>query len=516
MSAAARPDEPVFRFEPGEREALPADLATHAATLSRLVIAVDGPAGSGKSSTARAVAGRLGLVWLDTGAMYRAVTLAALRAGIDPADGPAVAALAAAHPIGFDTSGTEPRVLLDGADVAVAVRAPEVTAAVSRVAAHAAVREQMVQRQREIAARGGVVLDGRDIGSVVLPHADLKVFVTADARTRAERRQREDAERGIRQPLDAIEAEIHRRDREDSTRAVSPLVRAPQAVWLDTTGLDFATQVEAVLALALRAVRQRPASPAADRRLVRAVPVDADAARQDGYRAWHSHLHYLAKSGIHIVATALLGQRTKLHPAVRLPGSVLVACNHIATLDPPVCGATMPFECWYVAKLELFRTPVLAKLIARFNAIPIHRGTADFSALDRAVALLKEGRNVFMFPEGTRQRSGRLATAKWGFGYVATRAGRPIVPVFVRGTRDLRPRGLRRQRLEVWAGEPFQIEADADADPRLVYQQAGALVMERIAGLMLRSAAGTPLPGLELPGPWGSAPVVETPVSGPA
>jgi 1-acyl-sn-glycerol-3-phosphate acyltransferase len=192
------------------------------------------------------------------------------------------------------------------------------------------------------------------------------------------------------------------------------------------------------------------------------------------------------------------GVRIHTHGAARYPGSALVACNHITGLDPPVVGACLPFEVWWVAKQELFRKAWIGRVLQAYNAFPIQRGTADYVALDRAVALLQTGHNVLMFPEGTRQKQGRLGKPRWGFGYVALRSGRPIVPAFVRGTGDRRPRFRRREPLEIWIGEPFVPPALPDGPES--YRKLGEWAMERIAGLMLRSAAITPLGGLDVPG----------------
>lgn len=205
------------------------------------VIAIDGPAGSGKSTVAREVARRLGLDWLDTGAMYRAVALAALRRGIDPADAEAVGRLAAS--VAIDVGE---RVHLDGADVTSEVRSPEVDRAVSAVAAHPAVRAEMVRRQREwAAARGGGVVEGRDIGSVVFPDAELKVYLTARDEVRAKRRaaQREAADTG------EVAAAIARRDRLDATRATSPLVVPEGAVVIDTSDRTVADVADAIVGM---------------------------------------------------------------------------------------------------------------------------------------------------------------------------------------------------------------------------------------------------------------------------
>lgn len=204
------------------------------------VIAIDGPAGSGKSTVAARVAHSLGWAHLDTGAMYRAVTWAVLRAGLDAADGDAVAALARALPIEVG-----PPVIVDGQDVTGAIRGPEVSGAVSVVAAHPGVRQDLVRRQRVwVADHGGGVVEGRDIGSVVFPRAELKVYLTASDAERAVRRAGQDVGMGHH----AAAADIARRDLLDSARAASPLQVADGAVVIDTTGRPVDDVVEEVLA----------------------------------------------------------------------------------------------------------------------------------------------------------------------------------------------------------------------------------------------------------------------------
>ena len=196
------------------------------------IIAIDGPAGSGKSTVSRALAARLGIARLDTGAMYRAVAWAALRRGVDAHDREAVAALAANSDIDLE----DDRVLLDGHDITAAIRSPEVNHAVSLVAANPAVRREMVERQRSWAGRhGGGVVEGRDIGTVVFPDAGLKVFLTASAEERSRRRSEETPEG------------VARRDHLDSTRDASPLSVADGAHVIDTTGRSVSDVVDAVL-----------------------------------------------------------------------------------------------------------------------------------------------------------------------------------------------------------------------------------------------------------------------------
>jgi cytidylate kinase len=206
-----------------------------------LVIAIDGPAGAGKSTVGRALAARLELDYLDTGAMYRAMTFAALRRGVAEGDLAEVAAMAPTVTIEIDHD----KVMVDGVDATRAIRGREVTEAVSQIAANPDVRAVLVQRQREwVAERGGGVVEGRDIGSVVFPDARLKLFVTASPRVRAERRLGE-----IGGKVEDIEAAIIARDRKDSTRTHSPLTEADDAVVVDTTGMTVDQVVDHIMSL---------------------------------------------------------------------------------------------------------------------------------------------------------------------------------------------------------------------------------------------------------------------------
>lgn len=205
------------------------------------VIAIDGPAGSGKSTIARLLADRLGLEYLDTGAMYRAVAFAALRRGVDPADADDVARIAERIDLRVDHDGTR----VDGVDASIEIRGPEVTRAVSIVAANPAVRREMVSRQREWARqRDGGVLEGRDIGTVVFPDAALKVYLTASPETRAARRSKEVTDLDY----ETVAADLARRDALDQGRETSPLTEAADAFVVDTTGLTVEEILDVITA----------------------------------------------------------------------------------------------------------------------------------------------------------------------------------------------------------------------------------------------------------------------------
>lgn len=216
----------------------------------RGAVTLDGPSGTGKSSVARGVARRLGAAYLDTGAMYRAATVAVLDAGVDPEDAEAVARTVAAARIVVGTGAGSERVEVDGVDVAVRIRGAEVTRSVSAVSAVPAVRRQLVAQQRELAgAAEAVVVEGRDIGTVVLPDATLKVYLTAAPEVRARRRA---GQLGLTGPaeIDALAADLRRRDEYDSSRADSPLRPAADAVVVDSSELDQQAVVDRVVALA--------------------------------------------------------------------------------------------------------------------------------------------------------------------------------------------------------------------------------------------------------------------------
>jgi cytidylate kinase len=213
----------------------------------RLVVTIDGPAGSGKSTTARLVAARLGYTYLDTGAMYRAMTVKALKSGIDPRDEAGLAELARRTEIDVETHPDGTRVFLDGEDVTNDLRGPEVTRASSPVSAVRAVRKRMVELQRRVAAAGGIVAEGRDMGSVVFPRADVKIYLDANLGCRAARRKKEIEEAGKRVGLEIVEEDLRARDIMDSSREHSPLVVPEGAVIVDTTDLTIEEQVDRVL-----------------------------------------------------------------------------------------------------------------------------------------------------------------------------------------------------------------------------------------------------------------------------
>lgn len=210
-------------------------------------IAIDGPSGAGKSSLAKALAKDLGYVYVDTGAMYRSIGLYAVRAGADPHDADAVAALLPGIKLDIRLLDGTQHVYLNGEDVSTAIRAENIGMAASAVAAHPAVRTFLLDTQRGLAESQNILMDGRDIGTVILPDAPVKIFLTASAQSRAERRYKELIEKGQQVTMDGILHDINERDRQDMTRAVAPLKQADDAVLLDTSSLTLEESIAAVL-----------------------------------------------------------------------------------------------------------------------------------------------------------------------------------------------------------------------------------------------------------------------------
>jgi cytidylate kinase len=436
------------------------------------VIAIDGPSGSGKTTTARLVAHRLGFRHIDTGAMYRAVALAALERGIDPGDGERLGALARelAIEVAAGADG-EPLVRIGERDVTAAVRAPEVTARVSAVSAHRPVRAAMVRRQRLLAEHGGVILEGRDIGSVVLPWADVKIYLDATVRERARRRHAELAGAGQSAGLEEVERDLVRRDTLDASREDSPLVRPVGAWVVDTTEASIDEQVERVVALAREAAAERAEG-------ARTLP-----------RAPRKRLVWRAVTGLVAVTyTLLFGMRVRDYFAGEPGENYLFASNHLAYADPPAVGCRLAREVHFVAKDSLFRHRLLGPVIRFFNAFPIRRDVFDREAMAAARDLLLGGHSVLIFPEGGRVFGGELGAARGGVGYLAIQTGVPVVPVYVEGTGRLRDCLLRRSRVTVVHGRPIRIPRAQLAeyrtrDDRMLYRRHSEMVMAAIAAL---------------------------------
>ena len=456
-----------------------------------MIVAIDGPAGSGKSTVAHAVAERRQLTYLDTGAMYRSVTLRCLREGVDLADEKAVAAVAAAARIEFGAGEKGQTVLLDGQDVTADIRTPEVDRNVSVVSAVPAVREVMVALQRAVADTGDVVAEGRDIGTVVFPSAEVKVFLTASDEARAHRRavQREggDAAKDASATADAAEEQqilddIRRRDKLDSSRAESPLRAADDAHRIDSSDLTLDQVIDQVLAL-VDAAREGKAAEAKPEAEAVAKPADETAAKPEAeaaakpakreragvakakpgegrMRAFagnsfedyydHGMRDYpLPARALLACVVCLVGAVTKILWPWKFEqgelmweesrGRVLVM-NHVSMLEPVVVVCSLWFHGQRVRpiyKSEFDKAGIVTWLFSRVGGIPIQRGSADLKAVRRAQRALQRGEVVLIYPEGTRIKTDEKAPIHGGFALIAQMGKAPVQPSAVVGARDI-------------------------------------------------------------------------------
>lgn len=401
--------------------------------LDRLHVAIDGPAGSGKSTVARRVATALGLSHVDTGAMYRALTWVAVREGIDPSDGAALGA----RLLSLALQRRQGVLLVDGTDPGEALRSAEVDRGVSQVSAHAAVREAMQRRQRAASWEEGTgtVMEGRDIGSAVLPLARCKIYLDASVEERARRRALQDGRGDDPLVLATVGQELRARDDQDQTRSQSPLQIPIDAHVVDTTGLSLDEVVARVVELA-----RASTAPPASRFELRPHEFSSGA-----YRATHA----LVRSWF---ALALRTEvRGSGHQDVR--GGVIYACNHVSWWDPPLLGAFIDRQVSFLAKRELFRGAV-GSFLRTFGVVPIHRGRYDADAFDATMEILRAGGNVAIFPEGTRKPLGRPGPMKRGLGILSLSTGAPWLPCYVRGTTRPWAAISGEWPLELWIGPP--------------------------------------------------------------
>ncbi|WP_068539129.1 (d)CMP kinase [Olegusella massiliensis] len=493
-------------------------------------VAIDGPAGSGKSTVARVVAERCGLTYLDTGAMYRAVTWKCLVNGVPVDDVKRVAHLAQTISIEFGLDGRGQTVYVDGSDVTAAIRTPGVDRNVSAVSAIPAVREAMVARQRELGAAGDVVAEGRDIGTVVFPDAEVKVFLTADAAARAHRRtvQREGLDAAV--DLDAttnaeeekqVLDDILRRDQLDSTREVAPLRPAEGACHIDSSTLTVEEVVTRVVTLIDEARMTEPVikgecvpfakggeqktaevtsqsiKSSSQKSLIareKAEPLRAFAGNSfDDYRD-RAMCEYPRPAKLFIgVVVGVLGFLTKLlWPWTFEDGEKLwsnrkgrvIIMNHVSMLEPVAAFVTLyvhGIRGRFIYKSEFDKNKFMSWLLSRAGCIPVERGTADLKAVRRAERALKRGECVVIYPEGTRIRSDEEPIEiHGGFALMAQLAKADVQPTAVVGARQITPQGAHFKRL-FWrvffkVGDPISF-ADIPAQGR----KAKAREMERIA-----------------------------------
>jgi len=430
------------------------------------VITIDGPAGAGKSTVARVLAERLGYTLIPTGAMYRALALSVMRSGVPAREGAALST----HLAPLSIVVAAGHVYLNGEDVTESIRSREVAQITSEVTTLASVRAKVTPLQRQMAAEGGVVLEGRDTGTVVCPDAEVKFYLTASLEARARRRQAELAAAGTSVSLAAITSELAARDKQDETRELAPLRKPQGAIELDTSDLT-ANQVVERLMSAIEHPKNGGGVPIPWNRLYATCKVPAVAFMRLMFRL-----------------EAIGSENIPAH------GPVLLVANHSSVLDPPLIGGASDRQLTYLAKAELFKIPLFGTLIHGLNARPVRREGADPGALRTAKRVLEEGGALLVFPEGTRGNEGVIRPAKPGAGLLAVASGAAVVPVYVRGSGRAWPRGRRLPRpakVTVTFGKPLRFEAVRGAERKVQYEVASRQMMDAISRLRDGMIAGT-------------------------
>jgi cytidylate kinase len=424
------------------------------------IIAIDGPAASGKSSVAGALAQRLGFSHVNSGAMYRAVTWHVLQRGVNVHEPAAIAAAVEKSRVVCHLLDNRSRILIDGHDPTPHLRDDDVNRAVSLVSSVPRVREILVAHMREYAKKDNVVMEGRDIGSIVFPETPFKFYIDASPEVRVQRRLAE----GQRD-------EIAARDRADSSRVASPLVIAPDAMVIDTSALTIDGVVDQIM-----------------RRLVaKGLPAHSKTGRARRQRM--NPYYWLGYWLSRLLAQILFRFRILHRERMIQSGPVILAMNHQSFFDPPLAGNASNRAIFFLARKTLLDHWFWGWLLPKLNVIPVDQEGSDRSALKALIRILRAGEATLVFPEGGRTLDGNLQPAQPGIGLVIAKTLAPVVPMRIFGAHQAWPRGSNKIRLHpitIVVGRPiFFTQADIAERGKDVYQRLSERVMNGIAKLTI-------------------------------
>lgn len=422
----------------------------------RLTIAIDGPAGAGKSTVAKMVAKALDFTYVDSGAVYRALTWKVLEQGINLDDEEAI--IKTAKELNLKIKGSS--VIVDSKDISLAIRDPGIDRAISDVCQIKGVRDYVVCILRQIGSKGGLVMEGRDIGTVVFPEAEVKIYLDATAQERSWRRYKEFKQRGIDVDRLKLQEEIERRDNRDKNRQIGPLTKAQDALYIDTTALTL----EEVSLIILRYYKSVLA--------------------KDGSNWLYCFVCIL----IWFLTKTLFRLKVRGQGNVPLTGGVLVACNHLSYIDPVVLGFALPRMANYMAKANLFDYPIFGWFLRQVNAHPIKQEGMDRAAFEKVDQILASDRLVVIFPEGTRSPSGQLQAGKPGVGLMIVKALErcpklKVIPAKLIGTNHVLPvhaKWLRIAPIEVRFGPPIDLNKLEIKRSKESYHAITETIMEKI------------------------------------
>ncbi len=430
-------------------------------------IAIDGPSGAGKSTLARRLAEELEYIYIDTGALYRTVGLHAVRVTGGYDNPAAVVGSLGSIDIKMKLDGGKQVILLDGDPVGDNIRTPLISMAASAVSAIPAVRDFLMDFQRGVAAKNNVVMDGRDIGTVVLPDAKIKIFLTASAEVRANRRYHELLEKGKQVTYEEVLADLIKRDTNDSSRTVAPLKPAPDSVTADTSNLDLQQSFELLMRIVNRKLAEekrlrKRAVKKADREL---YSVTWQMSVQKNLRKFAFWLFQIKVTGVENIPKE---------------GQVVICLNHLSYLDPVVFGFACPRPINFIAKSSLFTKPLLGYFVRKLGALPIDRDKPEVGVFRTIGNLLEKGRAIGIFPEGTRsKKTYQMQQSKAGVGMIVLRAGAPVLPILL----DYPKRAGMFKPTLIKIGKPIPSEQLDVGTGKQRYQACADAVMAAIAEL---------------------------------
>ena len=374
-------------------------------------IALDGPSGAGKSTIAKAVSQKLGYIYVDTGAMYRTVAYHVLSNNIEINDKEKIINEFDNIHVSLKHIDGAQHIFLNDIDVSDKIRTPEISMGASNVSAIPEVRQFLFDLQKNIAKTQNIIMDGRDIGTVVLPDAQIKIFLTASAEERAKRRYQELIEKGQDVIYDDVLKDINQRDYNDTHREIAPLKQAKDAIVLDTS----TNSLEESINLLYQTIQKR----------INKI----ESKNKNKINPIRIFFYFILRQIITLLYHLYYDLRVEGKDNIPSDGGYVFASNHRSYADPILLSFPTRVPFAYMAKEELFKNKAMAILIRAFGAFPVTRGTGDMSVISEAIKRLNKGYNLVIFPEGTRSKDGKVGKGKTGVALIAAKAGVPVIPV---------------------------------------------------------------------------------------
>ncbi len=424
------------------------------------IVAIDGPAGTGKGTVTKILAKKFKLINIDTGAMYRCVTLDMIRKGVKLDETDKIIDILENIKIEFKKENDKDLVFLNGENVTEKLRSKEVTNLVSQVSGVKEVRLSMAGLQRKMAEGKEVIMEGRDIGTYVFPGADVKIYLDADLDERAKRRFKQNREQGINIPYVEVLENIKMRDENDKSKEIGALKLARDAEVVDSTSMSISQVVREISAIIDKKKKE--------------IKLQAKIYKPRKDNAWKRFVRCIVRA---VLVTAYrIAYHVKITGNVPREGAYILCCNHINYLDAAAIVLFNKRKVNFVAKEDLFTHDILMWLGHLFDAIPIKRDMQDIEAMKRCLKVLKNGGLLGIFPEGTRKGMEKNMKAKNGAAYMAIKSGVKVIPIGIHGT--FKP----FSKVYLNYGEPIDLSDYKNQKDKL--DEATELVMNQIKELM--------------------------------